>query len=313
MRNPMHKTLPLFLRFIGFVLLLVGIIGAYYGPYEFCIFYLFSEGGPFHYDGFGVGSLWFAANVIQIVGYYVVAALCIPIGIGHIRLRRWALTLTKLYTWFWLGIGILVFGHFLLLLPKLSALNQNGMGLQVAPITVFLLIFLVLLPLLAFWFYRRATVQKTFEKHDPAIYWTERYPFPLLALLYLLAAMIIVLHITIFIQCLIPVFGQLQLGQPSIISVSILIFGILMYGLVRMERWAWWGSMIVISVLAISSAMSFVRYSFYDIVQMMSLPPRELEFIEGVTIIHNVNIVALVVMPLMTALGLTAYSKRYFK
>ncbi len=311
----MHKTLSMFLRSMGFAILIIGIIGAFYGPYEFYIFYLFSEGGPFYYHGFGFGSLWFAANIIQVAGYYLVAILCIPVGIGHIRLRRWALTLTRLYIWFWSGAGILLFGHFLLLVPRLSTLYKNGTGMQIVPITVFLLIFLVILPLFAFWFYRRSTVQIIFEKHDPTIYWTEKYPFPLLAILFLLAGMIIALHIAIFFQCLFPIFGQLSLGRQSIyyIAVFILMLGILMYGIVRMEIWAWWGSMFVFSVMAISATMSFSRHSFYDIVQMMDLPPTEMEFIEGAAMIHDVNIVALVVIPVIAALGLTAYSKRYFK
>lgn len=313
--NNMHKTLSMFLRFMGFAILIIGIIGAFYGPYEFYIFYLFSEGGPFYYHGFGFGSLWFAASVIQVAGYYLVAMLCIPVGIGHIRLRRWALTLTRLYTWFWSGAGILLFVHFLFLLPRLSTLNRNGTGLQLVPIIVFLLIFLIILPLFALWFYRRSAVQIIFEKHDPAIYWTEQYPFPLLALLFLMAGMIIVLHIAILFQCLFPLFGQISLGGQSIyyIAAFILILCILMYGIVRMEIWAWWGSMIVISVMAISAAMSFARNSFYDIVQMMDLPSTEMGFIEKSAMIYDVNIVALVVLPMIAALGLTAYSKRYFE
>lgn len=73
--HSMQKMLPLLLRSIGFIILFIGIISAYYGPYEHAIFYLFSEGGPFHYDGFGFGSLWFAVNIIQIACYYIVAAL----------------------------------------------------------------------------------------------------------------------------------------------------------------------------------------------------------------------------------------------
>lgn len=52
----MQKLLPNFLRTTGLALILVGMVAAYYGPLEIYVFYFFSDGGRFHYDGFGVGS-----------------------------------------------------------------------------------------------------------------------------------------------------------------------------------------------------------------------------------------------------------------
>ncbi|MBN1152236.1 MAG: hypothetical protein JXA58_03405, partial [Dehalococcoidia bacterium] len=105
------KGISVFLQLCGLVLLLIGLVGAAYGPLEIYVFYFFSEGGQFHYQGFGFGSLWFAALVVQNLGYYVVAALLIPVGLGHFKLRRWTLTLTRLYLWFWLGAGVLLLGY----------------------------------------------------------------------------------------------------------------------------------------------------------------------------------------------------------
>ncbi len=116
----MRKITTIFLKAIGLVLILIGLVAAYYGPLEIFVFYLFSEGGQFYYHGFGMGSLWFAALVVQNIGYYLIAALFLPVGIGHMRKRRWALTLTQLYLWFWLGFGILLFGNFILLIPSIN-------------------------------------------------------------------------------------------------------------------------------------------------------------------------------------------------
>jgi len=106
----MRKLIPYLLRAVGLVLTLIGLVAAYYGPLEIFVFYFFSEGGRFHYDGFGMGSLWLAALVVQNLGYYVIAALCLPLGVGHVKLRRWALTLTQLTLCFWLGTGLLLLG-----------------------------------------------------------------------------------------------------------------------------------------------------------------------------------------------------------
>lgn len=312
----MQKLMPYFIKIIGGVLLLVGLVGAYYGPLEIYVFYFFSEGGRFHYEGFGIGSIWFAYLVIQNLGYYIVAALFIPISLGHLKLKRWALTLTQLYLWFWLGAGILLALNLLLFIPSVLRLelNQDVLLPRIIIAGIFLALFLVLMPVLGLCFYRSKKVRSVFVEHDPNIYWTERYPFPLLALNILFVIMILVMHITIFFQAVFPVFGQLILGREAVyvIALCILLLGILMYGIIRIKKWAWWGSLVYLSLLVISATMSFSRYSFYEIIQMMELPAYEMEFINQMALLHNFHLVGLVAIPLIVALCLLIFSKRYF-
>jgi hypothetical protein len=157
-------------------------------------------------------------------------------------------------------------------------------------------------------------VKRVFEENDSKIYWTEKYPFPLLALLLIFVIMIIVMHISIFFQSLFPMFGQIMLGRPSvyIIAFCILILGILVYGTVRLRKWAWWGSLLYLSLLTISSIMTFSRFTFYEIILMMNLPPYEMEFLNKMIVIHDYRLVSLIIPPLLIALSLTFYSKRYF-
>ena len=227
----MKKIINIFLKAVGLVLILIGLVAAYYGPLEIFVFYLFSEGGQFYYDGFGMGSLWFAALVVQNIGYYVIAALCLPVGIGHVRERRWALTLTQLYLWFWLGAGVLFFGNFILLIPSIFKFGGRPDDLlwQVVTGGVFLLTALIVLPVVGLWFYKNEKVKAVFEAYDANIYWTERTPFPLLALLLLFIIMTIVLHLTLFFQSLFPMFGQIMLGRSAVYVVAfcIVILGIL--------------------------------------------------------------------------------------
>ncbi len=313
----MQKLIPIFLRTVGIVLVLIGIVAAYYGPLEIFVFYLFSEGGRFHYDGFGMGSFWFAALVVQNIGYYVIAALFIPVGIGHVKLRRWALTLTQLYIWFWLGVGILLFGNFILLIPSIFKLdlNRDVLLFQLVTIGVASLFFLILLPILALWFYKSEKVRLVFEEHDSNRYWTEKFPLPLVALLLLFVIIIMVMHIAIFFQSMFPIFGRIMLGRQSvyIVSLCILIMGILIYGTVRLKTWAWWSSLAFISLLTISSVMSFARHSFYDIIIMMKLPAYEMELLDKLEFVHDYHLVGLVAIPLLITLGLVIYSKRYFE
>ncbi len=312
----MQKLTLYFLRTVGVVLLLVGLVAAYYGPLEIFVFYLFSEGGRFYYDGFGMGSFWFADLVVQNIGYYVIAALFIPIGIGHVKLRRWALSLTQLCLWFWLGVGILLFGNLILLIPSVFKLelNRDVLLFQSVAVGVSSFLILVLLPILAIGFYKSEKVKTVFEARDPNRYWTEKYPLPLLALLLLYAVMIVAMHITIFFQGLFPMFGQIIFGRPAayVIALCILILGILIYGTVGLKKWAWWGSLVYILLLTISTILSFSRYSFYDIILMMNLPAYEMGFIDKMILIHDYRLVGLLAIPLLVTLGLIIYSKRYF-
>lgn len=314
--KPVQKLVLNFLRAVGVVLILVGIVAAYYGPLEIFVFYFFSEGGRFHYDGFGMGSFGFAALVVQNIGYYVIAAVCIPVGIGHAKLRRWALTLTQLYICFWLGAGLLFLGDFILLIPSVLRLdlNRDVLLFQLGTVGVALLFFLILFPMLALWFYKRQTVKSAFEERDSNKYWTERYPFPLLALLLLYALMVVVMHIAIFFQGLFPMFGQIMLGRPAayIIALCILILGILIYGTVQLKKWAWWGSLVYVSLLTVSAVMSFSGHRFYDIIVVLNLPAYETELLDKMVVFHDYPIVGLFAAPLLVTLGLIVYSRRYF-
>ncbi|NOR84272.1 MAG: hypothetical protein GQ526_12350 [Ardenticatenales bacterium] len=89
--------------------------------------------------------------------------------------------------------------------------------------------------------------------------------------------------------------------------------GILIYGTVRLKTWAWWSSLVFISLLIISSVMSFARHSFYDIIIMMELPAYEMELLDKLEFVHDYHLVGLVAIPLLITLGLVIYSKRYFE
>lgn len=312
----MQKLVPILLKIIGILLILVGFVAAYYGPLEIFVFYLFSEGGSLYYEGFGMGSFWFAALVLQNIGYYIIAALFLPLGIGHMKLRRWALTLTQLYLVFWLAAGVLLFINFIFLVPALFKYerDENMLLLQILSVAMFLLVVLVFLPGLGIRFYGSDGVKSVFVEHDPNTYWTERYPFSILALLLLFIIMIIILHLAIFFQCIFPIFGQIMFGRPSmyLIAFCVVMQGILIYGTMRLEKWAWWGAVIYVVLLIISSAISFSRYNFYDIVQMMNLPAYEMGFLNKMAVIHETHITGLVVIPLAIVLGLLVYSKQYF-
>jgi len=109
-------------------------------------------------------------------------------------------------------------------------------------------------------------------------------------------------------------FGRLLLGRPSayIIALCVLIAGILMFGIVRLKLWAWWGALLYTAALAISCLLTFSRVSFIDILDRMDLPAFELAFLDRLTPLRDFLLVLLTVSPLLALLGLIIYSRRYF-
>ena len=313
----MNKLTRNLIKIIGWVLILVGIVAAYFGPIEIFVFYLFSAGGSLYYEGFRVGSFWFAVLVVMNIAYYALAAICLPAGIGHVKLRRWGYTLTHLYLWFWLGAGIWLALCLIMLIPPAMKLDLSREVLfgRMALAGVFAFIVLILLPLLVLRFYRGEKVRAAFEQHDPNPYWTERTPFPVLALLLLFAILIVGLHAAIFIQCIFPMFGLVLLGRQAVpwIALCILIVGVLMYGTARLKRWAWWGSAAFLSLLTLSTVLSFSRLRFYDIILKMDLPAYEMDFLDRMVLLHDYSLAGLFAIPLLAALGLVIASKRYFR
>jgi len=116
--SALHRGLVF--RICGVLMLLAGIGSLALGPVEMVCFTWFEEGGRFAYDGFGFGSFMFSNMAMQILGYYLIAAVLVPLGYGHLTLRRWARTVTLALAWCWvvLGLPLLVVLVFILLATK---------------------------------------------------------------------------------------------------------------------------------------------------------------------------------------------------
>jgi hypothetical protein len=101
-----HKDRSWILRAIGLLLVGVGVFTAVLAPLELFIFRWFTPSGRFHYEGFGFGSFMFANMAAQILGYYLIAAVFIPVGVGHLTLRRWSRPVALGLFGFWLTLGL---------------------------------------------------------------------------------------------------------------------------------------------------------------------------------------------------------------
>lgn len=304
-----HKDRSLPLALIGALLLIVGLVAAVMGPLEMYCFYLFTEGGRFHYDGFGFGSFMFGNIAAQIVGYYLIAAVLIPLGYGHLRRLRWARTfaLSALGFWLVLGMPLMIVFLFVLLTAK-----------ELSPVVALVVVACLALsyptlPALLIRFYRSAHVRLTFERQDPRSYWIEQIPQPVLVLCSLLFAYVVVLHVAILFRGVFPLFGILLFGLEGILFIDISTLSLLglIWGLLKLKTWAWWGSLVFCVLMTSSVVVTLVLSDYQDILQQLRFPPTEMQALQGLPL-RGVHLAAFLGVPLLITLGLILFSKRYF-
>lgn len=310
--NDRHRDRGPVLAVIGVLLLFIGVVAAFLGPLETYCFYLFSEGGRFHYAGFGFGSLMFGNIACQVIGYYLIAIFCIPLGYGHLKVRRWARTLTLASLWFWLVVGlpVLVVGMVMLITSKKPSPSEL---LIMVPLLVLLY---PILPGLLISVYRSRNVRLTFEMKDPKSYWTEQRPTVILVLCLLFLFYMVTLHMLIFFNGMFPLFGLLLFGIYGIllIDASIMCLACLTWGTLKLKPWAWWGSLAYFGFVAFSLILTFSIHSLSDIYPKMNLPTREIEALRQLpSSVQEFHFTVLAAVPLVLTLVVIIFSKRSFR
>ena len=294
---------------LGVLLLLAGVALAILAPAEIYTFYLFSVGGRFHYDGFGFGSFMFGNIAAQIMGYYLIAILLIPLGLGHISLRPWARIFALVLLVAWLVVGVpmtIVFFMVLFASKDLLALASWAAVLLIP-------LFYPVVPLLLLRFYQSRDVKATFHRRETGEGWLEGRPLPVLVLSFLLGLIAIVLHIPFFFRGLFPFFGTYLVGLQGILALALTILCLvfLVWGILGQTAWAWWGSVLVVGLLASSSLLTLAGTSFAQLLALLNFPAREMEFLAGLPL-HGWHLAAFLGLPLLLTLGILVLSKRHF-
>jgi hypothetical protein len=301
--------LGLILRVLGGAILLGGLGTAFLGPAELYSFYLFSEGGRFHYEGFGFGSFLFAFIAAQIMGYYLIAIAAIPLGYGHLMLRRWARPLMRTLLGFWLVTGLPL--TLVTLYTFITFKDPSMVTFLVA--LPFAFILYPIAPLLLMRFYRSQGIIAAFERQTPEPSWLETIPERVRVLCVLLGFYAIALHIVILLRGVFPMFGVLLSELPGIVAVDAVIWLMLwlVWGLARLKRWAWWGTLTAFALLTLSSLLTFPRYTVADILAQMAFPAYERVIFQNLPFLNShVTIVA--ILPLLVTLAVAALAGRDF-
>lgn len=293
---------------IGALLFLAGVALALLAPAEIYTFYLFSVGGRFHYEGFGFGSFMFGNIAAQIMGYYLMAVLLIPLGLGHLRLRRWARTLSLVLLYAWLVVGVPMIILFLLVLLASKELPPFASWMAILVLTLSYPI----VPLLLIRFYQSRDVTDTFNSRDSGEHGWEGRPLVALVLGFLLSLIAIVLHIPMFFRGLYPLFGTFLVDLEGILALALSAFCLicLAWGMIWQKAWAWWGAVLFVGLMASSSILTFAMTSFAELLALLRFPPAEMEFLDGLPL-QGWHVAAFTGLPLLLTLGAILLSKRH--
>ena len=175
-----------------------------------------------------------------IVVYGVAAIYFVSAGIGSIRARRWARSLSVVVSAIWLAAGTVATVMIVLVIPRvLRGMPQP----TVAPGCSIPLVFFaaIALPLILFLFYRSEGVRRTCETLDTKHRWTERAPLPVLGMAVIMAFAAITLMANVG-NPMIAAFGQTLTGAPASLAMFAIavLCAIIAVQVYRLRESGWW-------------------------------------------------------------------------
>lgn len=233
--------------------------------------------------------------------YALFAGMLITAGVGSLRTKRWSRPAILIISGTWVLGGLLGLISWLIVGPDLQRAMATmgsapggpgpagtppgvpaGMAGTIGAVTVIMLVvFGVLLPGGYFWFYVRRSVRQTVEHYDPAPAWTDRCPTPVLALsAWLALAALFTLNFCLW--GVFPLFGRLLSGPPAVALLAGVagVLGVLAVGAYRLNVLAWWGTALLIVLLALSSVTTFSRVDPLEIHRLSGTPPETIAVME---------------------------------
>ncbi len=167
-------------------------------------------------------------------------------GIGSIKVRRWARTLLLISSWVWLVSGVVAISFFMQN-PGVSASEAQQVPPQAQHIfkivtLVFMAIFYIVIPGVMVMFYGSRHVKATCEQWDPVIRWTDKCPLPVLGLSLLWGVGLLGMPLSIISGYTIPVFGVVLSGAAGAVFMLIngLVIAYMAWGMYKLKVQAWW-------------------------------------------------------------------------
>jgi hypothetical protein len=269
------------------------------------------------------------AGILMILGIYggLTVAL-IWLGIGSIQARRWARALLLIFSWSWLVMGVFVtavmpffMGKTFANLPPNAKTGQPAMppGVITAVIvgmTIFFLVFMVLVPALWIYFYGSRHVKATCEARDPVTRWTEACPLPVLGFcLWTWLAVPMMLLMPLAGHAVMPCFGTFITGLPAGLFCVVVaaVWGVAGWWLYRLDARGWWLILGGMTVFMVSALLTYANHDIIEMYQLQGLPAAQIEQIQKMGLFTGNRMSWFTVLCTLPFLGYLVFIKKYLR
>lgn len=264
--------------------------------------------------------------------YAFAAAALLTLGIGSVRMKRWARALTLVTSWYWLIIGALATVLLTAVLPVimkgvLAQMKQSGadassaevstgvMAVILTLIIIFAAFFLVLVPIAFVVFYSRKDVAETCRRRDPVERWTDRTPLPVLgASLALFTGSLYMLMVGLTTP-LFPFFGSYLTGIAAV-ACFVVLAALDLYisvALFRLQLSGWWIAIGSVSVHMVSMILTYARADLMQAYSKMGMSDAQLEMLNTSPLLRGHVLLWWSMLSMVLFLGYLVWLKRYFK
>ena len=278
------------LSLIGWLMLAAGALCVVAAVLEIGAYGQFAEGGRFHYDGYGPGSVMFALIALSLLAYAGLAAIMLPLGYGHVRRRAWSVLIAEALTWTWMVVGLpLLAGAVVLTLMFKASFSIGGFLLMGTAI----MLSYPVAPLILLRLYRRARACAALSGDvSTAPPLSARGPAALLAFL---AAPLL---LPTLLGSPFPWFGGIVTGSTglALLFASAVGLSVAAWGVLRCRQWGWWSAGALLAMLAVSATVTVAAMTVGETIAAMDLAPVEAEWFAELPFL-DAHPVALVVAP----------------
>ena len=180
-----------------------------------------------------------------IVVYGIAALYFVAVGVGSIRARRWARSLSVVVSAVWMASGVIATLMIVLILPRvMEGLPRPTLGFGCTGAVGGIIG--VVIPLVLFLFYRSDAVRTLVETIDTKPRWTDRVPLPVLAMVLILLFSAVMLLANVG-NPVFALFGDTLTGAAgSLVALTMAILTtVIAVQFYRLKESGWWTLLIV--------------------------------------------------------------------
>jgi hypothetical protein len=263
--------------------------------------------------------------------YVFLSVMFVWLGIGSVRTKRWARSLTLVVSWYWMILGVLITILLTAALPVTMrtalqiqqnapgapppAVSTGVMAVILTIIIVFCAIILVVVPIAFLVFYSRADVAATCRDRDPVEAWTDRTPLPVLGACVVFIVGALYLLATAVSTPIFPFFGRYLTGLAGFACFLILtaLDTYLAVALFRLKPAGWWIAVLTVPVRLFSMAYTYARADLMQAYSKMGWSDAQLQMLQSSPLFRSHVILWWSLLSLVIFFGYLLWLKRYFK